>query len=756
MATSVTDERFAEYVNSIGNATLEQLDAAREVQAEKRRAGEDVSLADVLVEQGILTPAIRQNIEKKLQSGELMQLGAYKLIQKLGEGGMGAVYLAEDTRENRKVAIKLLSPRLASDAEFLKRFRREAKLVTTLKHENIVGGYELGEELGHHFFVMEYCQGQPLDSVLAVQNELPWAKALEITLQVARGLKHAHDHGVVHRDIKPGNIFITSDPDATAANLASGTAKILDLGLCKNMSENEQSFKTATGVIMGTPHYIAPEQAIGAKDIDGRADIYSLGATLYRMVTGQTPYNAGTSALVIMKHLHEQLTNPHDLKEGLPDGLVRVIQKMMAKAPEDRYADCAELIADLERVRQGQMPLCKIVEEKSTVRRARKAVLDEFDYKTRTGFRTGEADISDSSTVGFDKPAAPKGAPVLLYSVIGVTLAVVGFFVFQNASPKKSDSAAPAKPADTSVQPEKPLAKGAEPVTAPALAPVPAIEAPPAPELALDLGNGVKIEMVLVKAGSFMMGSDSVPGSNPMHRVTLTQDFYLGKYEITVAQFRAFVDATQYKTDAEMEGNANTVKDGVWGHQKGIYWRNPGFPQTDTHPACVISRNDALAFVEWASSKCGRRVFLPTEAQWEYAARGPQSLAYPWGPDWVGVMGNVADKSLKATGFNMRFGESPHDDGFPYTAPVGSFPQNKTWCGAFDTAGNVWEWCADSLKDYTGAPATDPFFNDNKTAVIRGNCWNEPHKAAFSSRRLGIPPTMRGSCFGMRVAAAVK
>src|SRR6185436_19298702 len=238
---------------------------------------------------------------------------------------------------------------------------------TKLKHANIIGAFAAGEDLGYHFYVMEYCEGKPLDSILAVEKRLPVAQALSITLQAARGLKYAHDSGIIHRDVKPSNIIMTVD----------GTAKILDLGLSKNLEESTVSFKTVTGAVLGTPHYISPEQAQGEKNIDGRTDIYSLGATLYHLLTGQTPFDGATALEILSKHVNTQLPNPQDLREDLSDPVVQVLERMMAKEPHDRYADCAALITDLEEVAAGRAPKSQILDAARTTIAppARRAVL---------------------------------------------------------------------------------------------------------------------------------------------------------------------------------------------------------------------------------------------------------------------------------------------------------------------------------------------------------------------------------------------
>ncbi len=371
MATSSSDDNFARNLLLSRVVTPEQVDAAKVEQRALAQAGELVSLADVLIRQGMITPAIRANVEKMVQSAHvgIQSLGQYKLLKKIGEGGMGIVYLAEDTVVGRKVALKVLPKRRASDAEFLTRFKREAKSTGKLNHENIVTAFTIGEEMGFNYYVMEYCEGEPLDDVLDRDGFLSWDMATGIAVQVARGLQHAHEHGILHRDIKPGNIFLTT----------SGVAKILDMGLSKNIADEDSGFNTASGMAVGTPHYISPEQARGDKVIDGRTDIYSLGATLYHLVTGSTPFQGSSAAVIMMKHLNDSLPNPQDIRDDVPEGLSQTIQKMMAKDPGDRYRDCGELLVDLELISAGKTPASKPVEDMKSSVAKRKAVRGAAD-----------------------------------------------------------------------------------------------------------------------------------------------------------------------------------------------------------------------------------------------------------------------------------------------------------------------------------------------------------------------------------------
>lgn len=361
MAGGNLDKEFGERAKRLSMATAEQVQEAWELKRESEDRGMTMSLDDALVQTGAITEVQQKNIlqQIKAKKGGIKQLGQYKIVRKLGEGGMGAVYLAEDTMLERSVAVKVLSRLFAKDPEFLARFQREARAAGNLNHENICGAYAVGEDKGNHFYVMEYCLGESLSEKLARENLVLVDDALGYTIQVARGLKHAHEQGFVHRDIKPANLMLTPDD----------VVKILDMGLTKDLADEEQSrHLTANRIGLGTPHYISPEQARSDDDIDGRTDIYSLGATLYHLITGLTPFDAPSAAAVVIKHLSEQVPNPQDHNMDIPDGVVQVVTKMMAKEPDDRYTDCAELIEDLREVMKGHDPRSKVLDaSKSSV-----------------------------------------------------------------------------------------------------------------------------------------------------------------------------------------------------------------------------------------------------------------------------------------------------------------------------------------------------------------------------------------------------
>jgi serine/threonine-protein kinase len=271
------------------------------------------------------------------------RFGDYEILAELGAGGMGKVYRARDLTLERLVALKTLAPQFGSDDGFVQRFLKEARAAARLNHPNIVQIYDFGQVDETYYLAMEYVDGHSL-GVYLKRGHFGERDALLVIRHAARALAVAHAEGLVHRDIKPDNLMLTS----------KGEVKLVDLGIAKRVDEDQ--FLTQTGQAVGTPHYISPEQIRGVRDIDARADIYSLGATLYHLVTGHTPFRGSSGALVMSMHLAQPLPDPRSYVPGLSDGICRVIRKMMAKDREERYADVDTLDRDLYRLQTGEAP----------------------------------------------------------------------------------------------------------------------------------------------------------------------------------------------------------------------------------------------------------------------------------------------------------------------------------------------------------------------------------------------------------------
>jgi serine/threonine-protein kinase len=271
----------------------------------------------------------------------------YKILTKIGQGAMGSIYKALQISMDRVVAIKCLASKYSQNDKFRERFLREARAVARLNHPNIIQGIDVGDSNGVHYFAMEYIDGPTVGELLKRGGALDEKRAINIVTQISRALQHAFNHGIIHRDIKPDNIMLTRE----------GVAKLCDLGLAKlQTKEDGDASGTRPGASMGTPYYIAPEQARGEQNVDTRADIYSLGASFYHMVAGEVPFVGQSAADVISKHLTEPVTPPR-VKNPLVSGAVDwVIVKMMQKAREDRYQTPTELVRDLEAIAAGGAP----------------------------------------------------------------------------------------------------------------------------------------------------------------------------------------------------------------------------------------------------------------------------------------------------------------------------------------------------------------------------------------------------------------
>ncbi len=269
--------------------------------------------------------------------------GRYRIVRRLGSGGMANVYLAEDEELGRQVAIKILNDRHASDDQFVERFRREAKNAAGLSHPNIVSVYDRGEAEGTYYIAMEYLEGRSLKEQIVADGPLPIAAAIEITRQILRALGFAHRRGVVHRDIKPHNVMLADAPGDGDSRF-----KVTDFGI----SRTTASQMTEAGSIVGTAQYLSPEQARGAP-VDQRSDLYSVGVVLYELLTGTLPFNGETPLEIAMKHLSEIPKPPSELRPEIPADVDMIVLRALAKDPADRYESAEEMERDLAQVAQG-------------------------------------------------------------------------------------------------------------------------------------------------------------------------------------------------------------------------------------------------------------------------------------------------------------------------------------------------------------------------------------------------------------------
>ena len=333
----------------LGHGLIDQVELDECIQAQQALTdqNEQTSISGLLVAHGYLTPKQIDRIKSHLEADKpLRQIPGFQMLEKIGSGAMATVYRAKQISLDRIVAVKIMPKHLSRDREFVERFYKEGRAAAQLNHNNIVQAIDVGEAGGYHYFVMEYVEGESIHEQMARGKKFTEKEALNIIIQAARALAHAHERGFIHRDVKPKNIMLAS----------GGVVKLADLGLAREMADLRAAASEA-GRAYGTPYYIAPEQIRGERDLDARIDIYSLGATAYHMVTGRVPFEGPNPSAIMHKHLKQELIPPDHINTKLSAGTAEVIEMMMAKNRDDRYKSAKDMLVDLECIAKGESPL---------------------------------------------------------------------------------------------------------------------------------------------------------------------------------------------------------------------------------------------------------------------------------------------------------------------------------------------------------------------------------------------------------------
>ena len=650
------------------------------------------------------------------------EIGQYRILDKLGEGGMGAVYKAEHAGLRRISALKILPQGKAERSQrAVQRFMREARSAAALEHPNIVQVFDVDEAAGWHFIEMEYVEGESLQDRLMRQGKLDTQEATVLIIDVAKALSAAHEKGIVHRDVKPANVMLTTD----------GTVKVADFGLAK-LVEGEETLVTVDGKGgLGTPSFMSPEQCDGLP-LDGRADIYSLGVTYYYLLTGDVPFKTDDAGSVSYKHRATPVPDPRELVPSLPEAAVQVIEKAMAKRAEDRYRTCEEMVRDLSDTIMG-----------ATTGKATPLATQRGLARVLRVARSVAQGMSAIVAVVFRPALSIRWVACAVVLLCVLSAMALGVWVFALRGEEGDERERLTGPQLTSMPPDPPVEPskadpqtGDQPhesgVTSGPL-PTPAAclptglpdgqrgarTSPPPAESFTNEKDGS--QMVYVPAGTFKMGE-----GDQAHDVHV-EAFHISKHEITNRHYKVFVDA-----------NPEWGKDQIRKeYHDGKYlsdWEGDSYTSGKAdHPVVYVSWFAAKAYCAWAGGR------LPTEAEWEYACRAGSTDDYCFG-------NNILQLHHYAWNGGGNSDSSTH--------PVGQKEANA-W-GIHDMHGNVWEWCSSKFESYPyrADDGREDLDDSERFRVLRGGAFRGLMKDCRSARRHLFVTTHCIGFYGFRLCVS--
>jgi serine/threonine-protein kinase len=654
--------------------------------------------------------------------------GKYRIDSLIGQGGMGAVYRATHILMDHQCAVKVLHSSMMSDPSAIPRFQREARAAAKIRHQNAIAVNDFGITSDNVvYLVMEFFPGQSLRSLIREQGALSVERTAKIIDRVAAALDAAHQQGIIHRDVKPDNVMLRELPNG------EDEVKVLDFGIAKMVDQSSLNESlTITGTIIGTPHYLSPEQCRAATDLDARSDLYSLAIVTFEMLTGSVPYIAATPIAVAMMHISDPPPPLVGRVANISPRAEAVIHRAMGKKREDRQQSVLdfsreffEAVFGFSPAREGTQYIGdrgsgyvggytgegvntpQAIPGNGTVM-MRGQTTGQTAVPTPSGFpatpSTGSQQVVDP------RVATPMPSHTIVAGGLGTNTPATVMVA-------PSDSGTYAPPAPSPSRRGLILGLGAAVVVLGGLAagwagglfsskPAPVVQQPEPPTGPSQPPPG----MILIPGGTFTMGRNGGDiYESPPHQVDV-KPFFLDKTEVTNKQYAEFVQATGYQPPSDWVNGTFKVGDGDL-------------------PVVNVEWKDARAYAEWAKKR------LPTEAEWEYAARGTDGRLYPWGNEWV--PGNAYTK----------------ESGLKTLQPVGSSPSGASPFGVLDMAGNVWEWCQDNFAPYPGSTA-EP--KDLTFKIIRGGSLGDDKTKASATYRNWVPPERRYEALGFRCAKSAQ
>jgi len=661
------------------------------------------------------------------------QLGAFQIVEPLGEGGMASVYKAYQPQMDRYVALKVLPRYFSENPEFVSRFKLEARAIAKLEHPHVLPVHDFGESDGYTYLAMRLVDGGDLSDLLKKKRKLPLNETSRIISQVGGALDYAHGLGVVHRDIKPQNILIDK----------LGNCLLTDFGIAKLVEAT--THLTHTGGILGTPSYVSPEQGTG-RPIDNRTDIYSLGVVLFQMVVGKLPYKADTPMGVVFQHCYDPIPIPRANAPELPESVERVILKALAKDPGDRFSSAGEMVKSIREAVEtpsGSEPVRQVIETSPEMPVEMKEPPPPEPLVPEKPAAPVEKFPDDEETML--EPAPPKAGRKLPWlaavAVVLMVAAAAAWFWVQKIKPP-----APAiislfvetEPKNATVKllnNDKPFYQGIKLKEGRYHVEVSAegydtekrwVNLDTSKEKRIDIylkrsktiSNSFGMKFVYIPVGTFIMGcpSDELGRDNDekQHQITLSKGFYMQSTEVTQGQWKAV-----------MRSNPS-------------YFKNCG----DDCPVEQVSWNDVQEFIRKLNKQEDGEIYrLPSEAEWEYTCRADSKTAFSNGN--ISILGCGYDANLDTVGWYCG-------NSLGKTHKIAQKAPNS-W-GLYDMHGNVYELCQDLYSRYPSVSIIDSIeTNENQEVILKGGSWRNLSRGCRSADRSSILKESNDNVTGFRL-----